>query len=100
MVAGGTILIGRAELEQLGGWQPVSHSEDQALLDRVNRAGATVYRTHPLGYLYHRRPSGHTWAADDNFFLRTAYQRWPGLPALPELTTATAPLPSAPTASI
>ncbi len=85
VVAGGTMLIGRDELEQLGGWQPVSHSVDQALLDRVNRAGATVYRTHPFGYLYHRRPSGHTWAADDAFFLRTAYRRWPGLPELPEL---------------
>jgi hypothetical protein len=91
VVAGGTMLIARAELEQLGGWRPVPRSVDRGLLDRVNRAGARIYRTHPLGYLYHRRSQGHTWAADDQFFLRNARQRWDGLPRLPELGTA-APL--------
>ena len=84
VVAGGTMLIARSELEQLGGWRPVPRSVDRGLLDRVNRAGARIYRTHPLGYLYHRRSSGHTWAADDDFFLRNPRQRWQGLPELPE----------------
>jgi hypothetical protein len=90
VVAGGTMLIARDELEQLGGWRPVPRSVDRGLLDRVNRAGATIYRTHPLGYLYHRRSTGHTWAADDEFFLRNARQRWAGLPALAEFGTAPA----------
>jgi hypothetical protein len=88
VVAGGTMLIARDDLEALGGWRPVPRSVDRGLLDRVNRAGGTVYRTHPLGYLYHRRSVGHTWAADDDFFLRHARQRWPGIPRLAEFGTA------------
>ena len=87
-VAGGTMLIARSELEELGGWRPVPRSVDRGLLDRVNRSGAPIYRTHPLGYLYHRRAAGHTWAADDEFFLRGVRQRWPGLPRLAEFGTA------------
>jgi hypothetical protein len=79
IVAGGTMLISRGELEELGGWRPVPRSVDRGLLDRVIRAGATIYRTHPLGYLYHRRAQGHTWAAEDEFFLRSARQQWDGL---------------------
>jgi hypothetical protein len=79
MVAGGTMLIDKADLEELGGWRPVARSVDRGLLDRVNRAGATVYRTHPLGYLYHRRPQGHTWDPGTEFFLQNTRQRWDGL---------------------
>jgi hypothetical protein len=79
MVAGGTMLIDKADLEELGGWRPVARSVDRGLLDRVNRAGATVYRTHPLGYLYHRRPQGHTWDPGTEFFLQHTRQRWDGL---------------------
>jgi hypothetical protein len=86
VVAGGTMLIGRGELEELGGWRPVPRSVDRGLLDRLARAGAVTYRTHPLGYIYHRRGVGHTWAATDDFFLRLPRQRWAGLLDLPEFS--------------
>jgi hypothetical protein len=79
MVAGGTLLIGTADLEELGGWRPVSRSVDRGLFDRVNRAGATIYRTHPLGYVYHRRPQGHTWDPGTEYFLRNTRHTWDGL---------------------
>jgi hypothetical protein len=79
MVAGGTMLIDKADLEELGGWRPLARSVDRGLFDRVNRAGASVYRTHPLGYLYHRRPQGHTWDPGTEFFLQNTRQRWDGL---------------------
>ena len=34
-VAGGTMLISRADLAMVGGWRPVPKSVDRALLDRV-----------------------------------------------------------------
>ncbi len=79
VVAGGTLLIDRDDLVQLGGWRPVARSVDRGLVDRINRAGATIYRTHPLGYLYHRRPQGHTWDPGTDFFLRETRARWDGL---------------------
>jgi hypothetical protein len=99
VVAGGTMLIARGELEELGGWRPVPRSVDRGLLDRVNRSGASIYRTHPLGYLYHRRSQGHTWDATDEFFLRNARQRWEGLPRLAEFGTAVPDETGAPTPS-
>jgi hypothetical protein len=78
-VAGGTMLIDRGDLAALGGWRPVTRAVDRGLLDRINRAGATVYRTHPMGYLYHRRPQGHTWDPGTEFFLQNTRQRWDGL---------------------
>jgi hypothetical protein len=81
------MLIARGELEELGGWRPVPRSVDRGLLDRLTRAGAMIYRTHPLGYLYHRRSQGHTWQADDDFFLRNARQRWDGVPKHAEFGT-------------
>jgi hypothetical protein len=87
VVAGGTMLIARADLEALGGWRPVPRSVDRGLVDRLNRAGATIYRTHPMGYLYHRRGTGHTWDPGTDFFLRNIRGRWDGLLALPEFGT-------------
>ncbi len=88
VVAGGTMLIGKGDLERIGGWRPVPRSVDLGLADRLNRDGATIYRTHPLGYLYHRRAQGHTWDPGLEFFLGSAEQRWDGLLRLPEFGTA------------
>ena len=44
-------------------------SVDRALLDRVLASGGLVYRTHGLGYVYVRRPSGHTASVRDEHFL-------------------------------
>ncbi|MEO3747667.1 glycosyltransferase [Plantactinospora sp. B5E13] len=81
VVAGGTMLIGRGDLEAVGGWRPVPRSVDLGLLRRVRRDGGIVYRTHPLGYVYHRRAAGHTWDPGQDYFLDSAYARWSGLPA-------------------
>jgi hypothetical protein len=88
IVAGGTMLLGKDDLEQVGGWPPVPRSVDRGLMDRIHRAGAATYKTHPLGYVYHRRAGGHTWNPGQEYFLRDIRQRWDGLISLPEFGTA------------
>lgn len=87
-VAGGTMLMGRGDLEAVGGWRPVPRSVDRGLMDRVLRAGGLIYRTHPLGYLYERRTEGHTWDAGLDYFLRRSGQQWDGFPRHREFGTA------------
>ncbi|HEY0700672.1 MAG TPA: hypothetical protein VGD43_23055, partial [Micromonospora sp.] len=87
-VAGGTMLMSRGDLEDIGGWRPVPRSVDRGLMDRVLRAGGLIYRTHPLGYLYERRAAGHTWDAGLDYFLRRSGQQWHGFPRHPEFGTA------------
>ncbi|MFC7545218.1 hypothetical protein [Plantactinospora sp. GCM10030261] len=79
VTAGGTMLIGRGDLEAVGGWRPVPRSIDRGLIDRVHRAGGLVYRTHALGYVYHRRSDGHTWDPGLEYFLRGGGMQWSGL---------------------
>ncbi|MEE6263909.1 hypothetical protein [Plantactinospora sonchi] len=86
-VAGGTMLLARGDLEQVGGWRPVPRSVDRGLIDRVRRAGGLIYRTHPLGYVYHRRSTGHTWDPGLEYFLRGSGTQWPGLPVHTEFGT-------------
>ncbi|GAA3766157.1 hypothetical protein GCM10022225_60610 [Plantactinospora mayteni] len=88
VVAGGTILIGRGDLAEVGGWRPVPSSVDRGLIDRVRRAGGLVYRTHPLGYVYQRRPAGHTWDPGLEYFLRDGGAQWTGLPRHAEFGTS------------
>ena len=78
-VAGGTILISRADLAAVGGWRPVPKSVDRALLDRVLADGRLVYRTHGLGYVYVRRGEGHTATVRDEHFLTKTAATVPGL---------------------
>jgi hypothetical protein len=84
VVAGGTILVSRGELEDLGGWRPVRSGVDRALLDRALQAGGTIYQAWPFGYIYCRHGDAHTWDVSDEYFLRDVLQRWEGLPDLPE----------------
>lgn len=86
-VAGGTILISRGDLAEVGGWRPVPKSVDRALLDRVLDNGGLVYRTHGLGYVYVRRPSGHTASVRDEHFLTKVTDTHPGLLRHPEFGT-------------
>ncbi|MDG4790305.1 hypothetical protein O7626_31030 [Micromonospora sp. WMMD1102] len=88
VVAGGTILVDRGDLAEVGGWRPVPSSVDRGLLDRVRRCGGLVYRTHPLGYVYRRRPAGHTWDPGLEYFLRDGGAQWTGLPRHGEFGTA------------
>ena len=71
-ITGGTMLIGRADLERAGGWRPAPRHVDRALVDDVVRAGGSVYRTHDAGYLLVRHGGAHTWETDDAFFLAGA----------------------------
>ncbi|MEJ7833380.1 MAG: hypothetical protein WKF79_10725, partial [Nocardioides sp.] len=45
---------------------------DAQLLAAVLGAGAAIYRTHGLGYLLRRNPTGHTWTADLDYLLDPA----------------------------
>ncbi len=83
-VAGGTILLGRGDLEAVGGWRPVERSVDRALLERVLAAGGLVYRTHGFGYIYVRYHEGHTWDVSLDHFDRDPVRRWTGLPPYTE----------------
>ena len=87
VVAGGTMMMPRGELESMGGWRPVRSGVDRAFLDRVLQGGGTIYRTWPTGFIYRRHGKGHTWALADEYFLRGAEGRWQGIPDLPEFGT-------------
>ncbi|MCY7418879.1 MAG: glycosyltransferase [Chloroflexi bacterium] len=87
VVAGGTLMVARGDLEALGGWRPVRAGVDRAMLDRVLQAGGLVYKTWPIGFIYRRHGAGHTWAAADDYFMRGVGTRWDGLPDLPEFGT-------------
>lgn len=77
-VAGGTMLVDRARLLELGGFAPVPRHVDKALTAAVRDAGGTVYRTHGLGYVLRRTARGHTWDADLDDLVARAAQTWPG----------------------
>ncbi len=68
-VAGGTMMISRATLRELGSFRPVRRYVDASLLADLLAAGGSVFRTQGLGYLFRRGESGHTWQADLDFFL-------------------------------
>lgn len=96
LVAGGTMLLAKGDLEAVGGWRPVPRSVDLGLIERLRRAGARIYRTHPFGYVYHRRAAGHTWDPGEQYFLDTAFDRWPGVPPAVLAEPIAPPVPAPP----
>ena len=76
-VAGGTMMLRRQTLADLGGWRPVPFAVDQALLRMVLDAGGTIYRTHGLEYILRRHGEGHTWHAETEYFLERQTRQWP-----------------------
>jgi hypothetical protein len=78
VVAGGAMLIGRGDLEAVGGWRPMERHVDRGLLDRVLGDGGLIYRTHGFGFVYTRHGDGHTWDAGMDYFVRDATRRWDG----------------------
>jgi hypothetical protein len=78
-VAGGTLLLGRDDLNAVGGWQQAPRSVDQLLLDDVEAAGGRLHRTHGHGFVLDRHGTGHTWRTPTDYFLRQAVAQWPGL---------------------
>lgn len=92
-VSGGTLVMERAIFEQVGGFRPLRRHVDSGLLRAVTAAGGRVYRTHGLGYLLHRRATGHTWTEPVTHFLRRSTRQWKGFrpSELMELDAAAAP---------
>lgn len=93
-VAGGTMLLGRDDLRQLGGWRPVHRAVDRCLLQAVHAAGGLVYRSHGQNYVMHRRSDadshgGHTWNPDDSVFLQSVAEQWDGFRPPPQIGTVT-----------
>lgn len=79
-VAGGTMLLARSTLAEVGGWRAVRRFVDAQLLESIAAAGGVVYRTHGLGYVLRRNPTGHTWQVDLDYLLDPArtVATWPG----------------------
>ena len=71
-IAGGGLLIARADLARAGGWRPLPWGVDQALAADVAAMGGGVYRTHGSGFLLVRHGRGHAWAADERRFVADA----------------------------
>jgi len=79
-VAGGTMMIERTLLREVGGFRSVFRYVDASLITDVLSAGGRVYRTQGLGYIYRRADTGHTWEADFDRFLgeHRVAARWDG----------------------
>lgn len=71
-VAGGTLMVDRELLREVGSFRSVRKYVDAQLLAAVHAAGAAVYRTHGLGYLLRRNATGHTWEVDMDYLLDPA----------------------------
>lgn len=81
ILAGGTLLVARRDLDRAGGWRKVPRGVDKALVEDVLRTGGSVYRTHGAGFLLVRHGLRHTWTdndADDDFLLARADRTWAG----------------------
>lgn len=80
-VTGGTILLGKQLLREVGGWNSVGTAEDRLLQASIKKAGGRVYRSHGLNYMM-RRGDGdrmHTWNPQPDIFERQAIRSWDGL---------------------
>ena len=81
VLAGGTLLVSRRDLDRAGGWRKAPRGVDTALAADVLRAGGRIYRAHAAGFMMIRHGRGHTWndgdGSDDRFLAR-ADRVWPG----------------------
>ena len=68
-LCGGTLLIARLDLQDVGGWRDLSREEDVALEEDVIRSGGSVYRTHGVDFVLVRHGRHHTWKMADRHFL-------------------------------
>jgi hypothetical protein len=89
-VAGGTMMLGRDELRQLGGWRTVHRAVDRCLLQAVQAAGGLIYRSHGQNYMMQRHSGadthgGHTWNPDDSIFLQSVAEQWDGFRPPPQI---------------
>jgi hypothetical protein len=77
-VAGGTMMVERGLLREVGGFRRVRRHVDAQLIHAVRVAGGEIYRAHGLGYVLRRSPTGHTWQADLDDLQERAVRTWPG----------------------
>jgi hypothetical protein len=77
-VAGGTLMVDRGLLREVGGFRTVRRHVDAELIAAVRAAGGATYRTHGLGYMLRRTDTGHTWKADLDDLRSRAAQVTPG----------------------
>jgi hypothetical protein len=77
-VAGGMLMVDAALLRQVGGFRPVRRFVDAQLLAAVRAVGAPIYRSHGLGYVLRRNPSGHTWQVATDDLIEEGATRSPG----------------------
>lgn len=89
-VAGGTMMIAKEDLRQLGGWRPVHRAVDRCLLQAVQAADGLIYRTHGQNYMMHRHAGssahgGHTWNPEDSVFLHNSSEQWDGFSPPPQI---------------
>ena len=83
-LAGGALLVSRRDLARAGGWREAARGVDRALVADTVKSGGLAYRTHGAGYVAVRRARGHTWEADDDYFLSGAdsvFRGWSPAPA-------------------
>ncbi len=73
-IAGGALMVTRHCFDAVLGWRPIPRSVDQALITDVVGGGHRAYRTHGMGYVLVRHGEGHTWQADDDYFLSQAHE--------------------------
>ncbi|MFC4057838.1 glycosyltransferase [Planomonospora corallina] len=83
-VAGSSMLVSRAALDEAGGFRPIPRTVDGQLLEAVSSAGGRIYRTHGFNYIVSRRRiSGHTWQEPLTTFLGSYRRQWRGFHANP-----------------
>lgn len=78
-LAGGTLIFRRAMIDRVGGWPLTPRHVDRGLIERVQRCGGVVYRTHGFEYVLRRRASDHTWSVPTSYFLAQSAEQRSGL---------------------
>ena len=73
-IAGGALMITRHCFDAVLGWRPIPRAVDQALIEDVVTGGHRAYRTHGMGYVLVRHGEGHTWQAEDYYFLAQSHE--------------------------
>lgn len=81
-ICGATLTVRRSDLVELGGWRRSRRRVDSLLIEDVRASGGATYRTSGFGFIMLRAGGdghGHTWTADDSYFLRGAIDQRRGL---------------------
>jgi hypothetical protein len=75
-LAGGALMMSAHALDEIGGWGSVPRSVDQELISRFERNGFRTFRIHGYEFVLVRHGRGHTWEADDEYFVAAADGAW------------------------